>query len=210
MRTKSLLSAIAIIFGLTAALAQKPVVIRGGELCEGYLLKKIAREQAKGSRMIKLKAKEPLPVGMGRGAEDSPIARLSVFKTRNGTLSASLEKWLEHEDIENLAASRLRHKEKQALILGSTNISATGIASNFQNWHIRLANHSVEILSLSENPGLIFWDGRGRLNYYAVDYGDEFLKDRNWDNLTLDLRLFRISSDGEARLVSEEQDVRCK
>jgi hypothetical protein len=210
MKTKSLLSVIAIVFGLMAAVAQKPFVIRGGELCEGYLLKKIAREQAKGSRMVKLKAKEPLPVGMGRGAENSPIVRLSVFKTHNRALSASLEKWLKNEDVENLAAFRLDHKEKQALILGSTNIGATGIASNFQNWHIRLANHSIEFLSLSENPRLIFWDRRGQLNYYAIDYGDEFLKDRNWDNLTLDLRLFRISSDGEARLVSEEQDVRCK
>ena len=210
MKTKSLFSAIAIAFGLTVVVAQKPVVIRGGELCEGYLLKKIAREQAKGSRMVKLKAKEPLPVGVGRGAENSPIVRLGVFETRNSALSASLEKWLKNEGIENLVAFRLQHKEKQALILGSTNISATGIASNFQNWHVRIANHSIEFLSLSENPRLIFWDRGGQLNYYAIDYGDEFLKDRNWDTLTLDLRLFRISSDGEARLVSEEQDVRCK
>jgi hypothetical protein len=209
MKTKSLLSAIVIVVGLTAAVAQKPVVIRGGELCEGYLLKKIAHEQAKGSRMIKLKAKESLPVGMGRGAENSPAVRLSVFETRNRSLSESLEGWLRNEDIENLVVFRLQHKEKQALILGSTNISATGIASNFQNWHIRLANHSIEFLSLSENPRLIFWDRSGQLNYYAIDYGDEFLKDRNWGNLTLDLRLYKVGSDGKARLVREEQDVRC-
>jgi hypothetical protein len=155
MKTKILLSAIAIVCGLTAAVAQKPVAIRGGELCEGYLLKRVTREQAKGSRMVKLKAKEPLPAGMGQGAENSLIVTLSVFKTRNRALSESLETWLKNENIENLVAFRLQHKEKQALILGSTNVRATGIASNFHNWHIRLAGHSIEFLSLSENPRLI-------------------------------------------------------
>ncbi len=86
--------------------------------------------------------------------------------------------------------------------------STTGIASNFQNWHIRLDNHSVEFLSLSENPKLIFWDKNGLLDYYSITYGGKFLDNKDWDNLTLDLLRYRINFNGESQLLSEEQDVR--
>jgi hypothetical protein len=187
MNKMSLLPAIAIFCSLTTALAQKPVVIKGGEFCEGYLLKKVAKEKAEGSRMVLLKA-------FNADAKTSP----------------DLKKWLETRDEKKLVAVELKYREKQAFILGSFNLGATGIASNFQNWHVRFDGRSVEFLSLSEDPKLIFWDSGGLLNYYVVSYGDEFLKGRDWDNVTLDLLRYRIGRDGEPRLVSEERDMRCK
>ena len=168
--------------------AQRPVLIKGGEICEGYLLQKIAEEKAGGSRMVKLKA----------------------FNTNDETLSPDLKKWLETRDEKNLVASELRYEEKKVLILGSANTNATGIASNFQNWFVRLDSQSIEFLSLSENPNLIFWDKDGLLNYYVVTYSTQFLDQKDWDNLTLDLLRYSISPNGEPRLVSEERNVRCE
>lgn len=190
---------------------ERPIhfVKHGGEYCENYLLKKIAKEKSKGSKLIKLESKEPPPAMMGLSAENSPIVKLEVFQTDNKALSGNLERWLEDRNIENLVAFQLRHKAKKALILGSTNLGATGVASNFENWHIRSDDYSVEFLSLSENPKLIFWDKDGLLNYYLIDLSDKFWENKDWNNLTLDLFRYRISPDGSAQLVSEEQNVRC-
>lgn len=167
---------------------RKPVIIKGGETCEDYLLKKVAKEKDEGNRMVKL----------------------NVFNTEDISLPSALKKWLETKDEERLVAVELRFKEKKALMLGSRNLGATSIASNFQNWYVRLDGHAVEFLSLSKDPKLIFWDRNGLLNYYVITYGDEFLEDRDWDNLTLDLLRYSISPDGESQLVSEERNVRCE
>lgn len=165
-----------------------PTTIRGGEICESYLLKKISMERAGGGRAVKLEAIE------GDGEHLSP----------------GLKEWLETRDRRSLVAFELRHDGKQALVLGSQNTKATGIAANFQNWYVHLGSHHAEFLSLSEDPGLIFWDGNGLLNYYVITYGSKFLENRDWDNLTLDLLRYRVSPDGESQLVSEERNVRCE
>lgn len=172
----------------SAVNVQKPVLIKGGEICEDYLLQKITKEKAEGSRIAKLKA----------------------FNTNDETLSPDLKKWLETRDEKELVASELRHEEKKVLILGSTNTKATGIASNFQNWFIRFDSQSIEFLSLSENPELIFWDKDDLLNYYLVTYNAQFVENKDWDNLTLDLERYRINAEGKSQLVAEEQNVKCE
>jgi hypothetical protein len=213
MRTKGLLLAVASVWSLAAAIAvnaQKPLVVKGGEFCEGYLLKKAARDKAEGIKVVKLKSKEPRTDGMGVGAENSPIVKLGVFKTDNQSLSESLGKWLGRMDVEHLSAFELRHKGKRALALRSVNPGRTGLATSFQSWHIRSDNHSVEFISLAENSKLIFWDEDGLLNYYSVYYSDEFVETKDWDNVTFDLLRYRVSPDGKPRLVSEEQNVKCE
>jgi len=159
----------------------------GGELCEKHLLEQIAEE-----------------------AKDSQIIKLKVFDTKDDKLAPDLKKWLENMDKDNLVAYELRHNDHRALLLGSTNLGATGIAANFQNWYLNLNNHSVKFLSLSENPNLVFWDKDGLLNYYSVEYGKSFLENRNWDNLTLDLIRHSIDSNGASTIVSEERNVKCQ
>jgi hypothetical protein len=56
----------------------------------------------------------------------------------------------------------------------------------------------------------VFWDKDGLLNYYSVVYSDEFISDKDWDNLTMDLKLYRINADGSKQLVSEEENVKCE
>lgn len=160
----------------------------GGEFCEKYLLKKAAREMAEGNQVVKFK----------------------TFNTTAKTLSSDLKLWLAKMDDEKLAAYEVQYKDKRALLLGSTNPGATGIAANFQNWYLQLDNYSVNFQSLSENPGLVFWGKDGLLNYYSVDYGEIFLEDRNWDNVTLNLNGYRVGPDGKAQTVSEERDVKCQ
>jgi hypothetical protein len=180
---------VAMIFFSVSTNAQKPVVTKGGELCENYLLKKIANDKATGSRVVKLKS----------------------FDTSQETLSPEIKKWLQtiHEDM--LATFELQHQKEKGLILRANVAVATGIAANFTNWHTQFDNHSITFRSLSENPKLIYLDKRGRLNYYSIDYGRTFLdKGRDWNNLTLDLMRYRIRSDGESQLVSKELNVKCK
>ncbi|MGB7070786.1 MAG: hypothetical protein WBD22_14930 [Pyrinomonadaceae bacterium] len=182
----------------TAVKAPTPVVIKGnekaivikggGETCEEYLLRKIAKEEAGGGRTVKLKA----------------------FNTDDETLSPELKEWLQTSiHMEMLATFELRNKETKALILRANLARATGIAANFQNWFIQLDNRSVNFRSLSKNPELIFCDKDGLLNYYSVDYGRKFLENRNWDNLTLDLKRFRVDAEGKSQLISEETNIRC-
>jgi hypothetical protein len=160
----------------------------GGESCEKYLLKKIAGEMVEGNQVVKLK----------------------TFTADNKTRSFDLKKWLANMDEEKLAAYEVRYDDKRALLLGSLNVGATGIASNFQNWYLQLGNYSIKFLSLSENPKLLFWDKDGLLNYYSVGYGDKFLENRDWDNLTLNLIRYSVSSNGGSQIVSEERNMKCQ
>lgn len=192
MNTKDLLFAVAIVCSLMAAVAvtaQKPVVINGGKFCEKYLLKKIAKEAAKGSRIVKLK----------------------TFNTDDETFSSNLKGWLQNMRKDTLIAFELRNKGKKALILSSTSYGATGLATNLECWHIEGdSNQSITFMSFSENPKLVFWDKDGLLNYYSVVYSGEFIHNKDWENLTLDLERYRINPDGSAQLVSEEQNVKCE
>ena len=191
MNAKTLLLAVAIVCSLMAAVAvnaQKPVVVRGGKLCEKYLLRKVAKDKATGSRIAKLKA----------------------FDTNDVSLPAQLKQWLEIANQETLGAHELRNGDKHALLLNATHIHATGLAVNFQYWFIKVDNQSIEFLSQSENPNLIFWDRNGLLNYYAIDFSDDFLTKKDWDNVTLNLLRYRVGHDSKSELISKESNVNCE
>jgi hypothetical protein len=168
--------------------AQKRVVIKGGKLCEKYLLRKVARDKAEGSRVVKLKA----------------------FDRHDENLPADVKKWLAIANEETLGVHELQSAGKRALVLNANHIHATGLAINLQYWFIKVANQPSEFLSQSENPNLIFWDRDGFLNYYAVDFSDEFLMNKDWNNVTLNLLRYRISSAGESQLVRKEANVKCE
>ena len=192
MKMKNLLLVIVMVYGLTASAAvkaQKPIVIEGGKFCEQYLLKKIAKERAKGSRIVKLKP----------------------FNTVDKTYSRNLKKWLEDMREDELIAFELRNKTKKALVLVSRSYGATGLATSLENWHIEIDDiHSVTFWSFSKNPRLVFWDKGGLLNYYSVVYSSEWIENKDWENLTVDLKRYKINPDGSAQLVSEKENVKCK
>lgn len=160
----------------------------GGEFCENYLLKKIAKTRAEGSRIVKLK----------------------VFNADDETLSPELKKWLELMWEDRTNAYELRHGSKKALLVRSYSRHATGLSASFESWFIQLDNHSNEFFSFSEEPKLIFFDKDGLLNYYAVIYSDEFIENKDWDNLTVNLLLYRVNADGKSQLVSKKQNVKCE
>lgn len=177
---------------LPKAAEEKTQAIRlvedGGEFCEKYLVKKAAGEMVEGNQVLRLK----------------------TFNAAAKTLSPDLKRWLAKMDDKKLAAYEVRYKAKRALLLGSTNPGATGIASNFQNWYLQSDNYSINFQSLSARPGLVFWDKDGLLNYYSIDYGDKFLENRDWNNLTFSINRYRVGLDGQSNTVSEERDVKCQ
>jgi hypothetical protein len=192
MRRKNIFLVVAIACSSTAAVAvhaQKPLAIKGGEFCEKYLLKKIAKEKIVGSRLV----------------------RLTNFNPNSATLSPGLKKWLRYMREDELVAFELRDRGKRALLLSSTSYGATGLATNLESWRAELDDlHSVDFWSFSKNPRLVFWGKDGRLNYYSVVYSDEFIHNKDWDNLTFDLERHRVSRDGTDELVSEERHVKCE
>lgn len=160
----------------------------GGAFCENYLLKKIAKEKADGSRIVKLKA----------------------FNPNEEALSPELKTWLERMDETKTAAYELKNDNKKVLLISSYSRKATGLSTSFQSWFIQLDNHSNEFFSFSSEPKLIFFDKDGLLNYYSVDYSDELIENRDWNNPIFDLARYRITPDGKSQLVSKEQNVKCE
>jgi len=161
----------------------------GGENCEKYLLKKIVKEKAESSRMVKLKN----------------------FNHDDESLSPNVKEWLQYMHKDKLLAFELGNNEQKALLLSSTSYGATGLATSLENWHVGIDKiHSFTFWSFSKNPKLVFWDKDGLLNYYSVVYSDEFISNKDWDNLTVDLERYKISPDGSKQLVSEEGNVKCE
>lgn len=164
----------------------------GGEFCEKYILKKIAKEKS----------------------ADSQLNRLKNFNPDNETLSPSVKKWLEYMRKDDLLATELRNNQQKGLLLRSTSYGATGLATSLENWHVEIDNfYSDEFWSFSRNPKLVFWDKDGLLNYYSVIYSDDFLSatsDRDYNNLTFNIERYKINPDGKAQLVSEERNLKCE
>jgi hypothetical protein len=163
------------------------VIKEGGKLCEAHLLKEVSKDKA----------------------EDNQLETLKSFNRNDKLLSNGLRKWLEIADEETLSVHELRYGEKKALLLNATHIHATGLAINFQYWFISLEDQHVEFISQSKNPTLIFWDKGGTLNYYAIDFSDNFLLNKDWNNVTLNLLRYKRDANGNSRLVSEERNVKC-
>ena len=164
----------------------------GGEFCEKYLLKKIAKEKS----------------------ADSQLNRLKNFNPDDESFSPSAKKWLEYMRKDDLLATELKNNQMKALLLRSTSYGATGLATSLENWHVEIDNfYSGEFWSFSRSPKLVFWDKDGSLNYYSVIYSDDFLSatsDRDYNNLTFNIERYKINSDGKAQLVSEEQNLKCE
>ncbi len=161
----------------------------GGEFCEKYLLKKIAKEKSADSRLVKLKN----------------------FNPEDETLSPNVKQWLENMRWDELLAAELRNNQQKALLLRSTSYGATGLATSLENWHIEIEGvYSDTFWSFSKNPKLVFWDKDGLLNYFSIVYSDEFIENKDWENLTLDIERYKVSSDGKAQLISEERNLKCE
>jgi hypothetical protein len=161
----------------------------GGEFCEKYLLRKIEKEKSADNRIVKLKN----------------------FNPEDEILSPNVKKWLESMRWDEMLATELRNNQQKALLLRSTSYGATGLATSLENWHIEIDNfYSETFWSFSKNPKLVFWDKDGLLNYYSIVYSDEFIENKNWKNLTLDIERYKVNYDGKAQLISEERNLKCK
>src|SRR5258707_8741918 len=160
----------------------------GGSLCEAHLLKEVSKERAVGNQLKKLDA----------------------FEQNNKVISNDLGRWLEIANKETLAAHELQFGEKRALLLNATHIHATGLATSFQYWFVGLDGQHIEFLSQSKNPNLIFFGKDEMLSYYAVDFSDKFLMNKDWSNVTLNLSRYRLDADGNSHLVTEERNVKCE
>lgn len=156
--------------------------------CENYLLQAAAKEEVR----------------------DNQYKKDKNFEPTDNALPPDLKKWLQNMREDMLVVYELRNGDKKALILGSLNNGATGLASNFLSWRIQLDSYSVEFLSVSEDPKLIFWDKGGTLNYYSIEYSDEFIEKKDYDNITFDLLRYRVGPAGDSQLVSKEQNVKCE
>ena len=163
------------------------LIKEGGKLCEAHLLDEVSKDKAEGNQLKTLKS----------------------FNRNDKLLSNDLRKWLEIANEETLSVHQLRYGQKKALLLSAIHIHATGLAINFQYWFISFENHHVEFLSQSKNPNLVFWDKGGTLNYFAIDFSDKFLDNKDWNNVTLNLLRYRIDAAGNSQLVSEERNVKC-
>jgi len=163
-------------------------VIKGGPLCENYLLAKIGS------------LKDP----------DTQLLKLKGFSVKKEALSPDLKKWLKTANAEKLVSFELKSDVKKVLVLGSRNIEATGLASNLEYWAVEVDDHLIEFQSLSDNPRLIFWDKNGFLNYFVVDFSSEFIEQRDFDHPSLDLRMFIMNDEGKPQLQNEERNVKCR
>ena len=165
----------------------------GGQFCENYLLKKIAKEES----------------------ADSQLRIIKNLNPEDESLSPNVRKWLGFmwwED--NQLAAELKNNRQKALLLRSKDRAATGLSMSLENWYIEIDNfYSDGFWSFSRNPKLVFWDKEGFLNYYSVIYSDEFLSatsDRDYSNLTFNIERYKINADGKTVLVSEEHNLKCK
>jgi len=93
---------------------------------------------------------------------DNIVSVISDYEPNN----ARLKEWLDEVDTSELKIYRLSANNNEAILFVSYNINATGLGSNMYFWLILSKSNFSNYESLSDNPGLIFYDKKGILNYY--------------------------------------------
>jgi len=167
--------------------AERQIQAQDG-FCENYILGRINKEGSQAGRARKL--------------DDSRIDE--------GTKSPELSKWLSKADPHLLSAYELTYNGARALLLHSKSVGATGLASSLEYWFLEVdSKYSVSFTSFSKNPNLVFWDHDGVLNYYSVLYSDDFVENKDWDNLTFNIQHYKVSPDVGTELVETERNVKC-
>lgn len=164
------------------------VISRGGKFCEGYLIRKSSADRA----------------------SDLSVSKLDKSSIDAEATKPPLSEWLHKvSDDTVLHAHNIRSNGKTATLMATPN-RASGLAVNYRNWYLEVNGSSLSFSSLSDNPSLIFWDRDGTIKLYTVQFTKEFIIDKNWKNLRLDVLLYQWNGSGEYRLIAEERNLVCK
>jgi hypothetical protein len=98
---------------------------------------------------------------------------------------ARVKEWVENIDKGNIKTYLLSNGKREYLILSSTVLAATGLASNFYNWLlINIKNNVIvktDLMSLSDNPNSFYFR---KNHFYFIEYkfGERFILNKNYNN----------------------------
>ncbi len=164
------------------------IIPGGGKFCEDYLIKQ--------SRVDR--------------AADLALQKLDKSSIDGKINKPPLSEWIiSISDPTVLHAHEIYSGGRNATFLVTPN-SASGLAVNYRNWYLEVDGRPVSFVSLSENPSLIYWDRQGSLKFYRVDFTKDFIIDKNWNNVRVNVFLYRWEVSGEYRLISEERNLACR
>lgn len=164
------------------------IIPHGGKFCEDYLIRKSSAARA----------------------ADLSVSRLDKSSIDAKAFKLPLSDWLQNvSDNTVLQANEISSNGQTATLLATPN-RASGLAVNYRNWYLEVNGSPLSFTSLSDNPSLIFWDHDGKLKLYTIQFTKEFIIDKNWKNLRLDILLYQWNGSGEYRLIDEERNLVCK
>jgi len=139
--------------------------------------------------------------GINHDYPNNAIQKLNNYQLDN----SEYKSWLDTMKInrDGIKIYYLKYRDNHAFLFVSNNMNSTGLGSNFYYWYIHTKNYALHFESLSDTPKLIFFDNKGCLNYYSIDYNSEWLDIKDWDNIKLDISKYELSNKGESFLIEK-------
>jgi len=109
-----------------------------------------------------------------------------------------IKEWIKNIDEGNIKAYLLSNEKQEYLILSSTVLAATGLASNFYNWLLINIKKNVVIkknlMSLSDNPNS-FYFRKGRFYFIEYKLGERFIINKEYNNPDIEKIRYIVEND---------------
>lgn len=124
-----------------------------------------------------------------------------------------IEVWLQELAIvDSIKAFALTHGSNNYYLFSSPIKQATGLAVNFTTWLIVDAKRNVtfEIWSLSNNSEAFYFDKvRDELQYISFSFSDNFVHQKDYDNISYKLELYSIKDGIESLIDVHQSQCNC-
>ncbi len=127
-----------------------------------------------------------------------PIQLQDYSKYKYIMTNAYVIEWVKNIDEENIKIYLLSNGNREYLLLSSTIIAATGLASNYYNWLlINIKNNVIvkkDLMSLSDNPNSFYFREN---HFYFIEYklGKRFILNKDYDKPDVERIRYIINND---------------
>lgn len=95
-------------------------------------------------------------------------------------------------------------------LLKSRKTGATGLAFSYIEWAFDFGDSAVSFVSHLEVPTFFYLKNDGSVRLYIVDFNGDFVIDKDWSNVRVNLITYDVSPSSAYEIFDIERNVACK
>ena len=146
----------------------------------------------------------------GDNNSELTITRENISVVLDEGMTSRIATWLEMVSWEEIEVFSVASETRELNLLKSRNPRATGLATSLTPWVLDFGDSAVSFTSLLKEPTFIFWKNDRSLTLYTVQFNGDFVIDKDWENMRVDIISYEVSALGKYRVLNVERNVACE